>query len=221
MSFLSEPEAPTKEVLVLGIGNILWADEGFGPRCVEHFQRRFLAADGVQVADGGTLGHYLINLIMDAKRILVFDCCDFKREPGYMHVLRDEEVKVWTSTKISPHQSGFNDLLATAQLLGYKPELITVIGVQPKEMEDYGGGLTETVHARLSEACDLAQQELAKWGFPVKRRPEDLPAESLMDPSLEERRYVEERPSNEEACRLGDERFLVRPAGHRVEPDFE
>lgn len=46
------------EVLVLGIGNILWADEGFGPRCVEHFHRLYEDRPEVRVEDGGTLGFY-------------------------------------------------------------------------------------------------------------------------------------------------------------------
>ena len=40
------------EVLVLGIGNILWADEGFGPRCVEHFHRLYEDRPEVRVEDG-------------------------------------------------------------------------------------------------------------------------------------------------------------------------
>ena len=106
------------EVLVLGIGNILWADEGFGPRCVEHFHRLYEDRPEVRVEDGGTLGFYLMNLITSARRILVFDCCDFHEEPGTMMVLRDDDVEPWLTTKISPHQTGFSELLATAALMG-------------------------------------------------------------------------------------------------------
>ena len=98
------------EVLVLGIGNILWADEGFGPRCVEHFHRLYEDRPEVRVEDGGTLGFYLMNLITSARRILVFDCCDFHEEPGTMMVLRDDDVEPWLTTKISPHQTGFSPL---------------------------------------------------------------------------------------------------------------
>ena len=86
------------EVLVLGIGNILWADEGFGPRCVEHFHRLYEDRPEVRVEDGGTLGFYLMNLITSARRILVFDCCDFHEEPGTMMVLRDDDVEPWLTT---------------------------------------------------------------------------------------------------------------------------
>ena len=129
------------EVLVLGIGNILWADEGFGPRCVEHFHRLYEDRPEVRVEDGGTLGFYLMNLITSARRILVFDCCDFHEEPGTMMVLRDDDVEPWLTTKISPHQTGFSELLATAALMGRAPESLVVVGVQPERLDDYGGSL--------------------------------------------------------------------------------
>ena len=142
------------EVLVLGIGNILWADEGFGPRCVEHFHRLYEDRPEVRVEDGGTLGFYLMNLITSARRILVFDCCDFHEEPGTMMVLRDDDVEPWLTTKISPHQTGFSELLATAALMGRAPESLVVVGVQPERLDDYGGSLSDTLRNLLDEAVE-------------------------------------------------------------------
>lgn len=50
--------APGDRIVVLGIGNVLWADEGFGVRAVEALQARWTFADHVSLVDGGTL--YLI-----------------------------------------------------------------------------------------------------------------------------------------------------------------
>lgn len=99
--------------LILGIGNILWADEGFGVRVVEAFNDKYAFTDPNNViADGGTLGMYLYDRICRAEKLLIFDCCDFKGKPGELRVLRNDDVKLWTATKISPHQTGMNDLLS-------------------------------------------------------------------------------------------------------------
>ncbi len=43
-----------------------------------------------------------------------------------------------------------------------------------------------------------------------------------MAPCVEEAPYEEGRPDADDACRIGDERFLMRPAGVHVEdPSFE
>ena len=51
------------KILVLGIGNILWADEGFGVRAVEAFHRRFATPENVSLLDGGTQGLYLVQFV--------------------------------------------------------------------------------------------------------------------------------------------------------------
>ena len=48
------------ETLVLGIGNVLWADEGFGIRAVEALHARYSFPDDVRVMDGGTQGIFLL-----------------------------------------------------------------------------------------------------------------------------------------------------------------
>lgn len=198
------------EVLVLGVGNILWADEGFGVRCAEAFHKKFKPHPSVRVIDGGTLGPYLINELMSAKRLLIFDCCDFKAEAGTMDVLRDADIKQWSSTKISAHQGGLNDVLATAALQGYVPEAIAVVGVQPLTLDDYGGSLTQLVAEKLDEALDLAQTEMASWGITLQPRAPDEPVEPLADHSLELADYEEGRPDSREACRIGDVRFFPK-----------
>jgi hydrogenase maturation protease len=47
-------------VLILGIGNLLWADEGFGVRALESLQRHYHFPDNVRLLDSGTQGIYLV-----------------------------------------------------------------------------------------------------------------------------------------------------------------
>jgi len=137
------------EVLVLGIGNLLWADEGFGIRAVETLHAEFGFPAAVTLQDGGTLGLMLYESVATARRVLVFDAIDFGLAPGTLRVLRDNDVPTWGRTKISPHQTGFNDVLALAQMNGRAPETIVVIGVQPVELNDFGGSLRAPVRERL------------------------------------------------------------------------
>ncbi|WP_295480929.1 HyaD/HybD family hydrogenase maturation endopeptidase [uncultured Sutterella sp.] len=212
------PNAGKRGVLVLGIGNILWADEGFGPRAAEALHQKYRTPEGVDVMDGGTLGSWLVNEICASRRLLVFDCCDLKAAPGTLRVLRRDEIRIWASTKISPHQTGFNDLLATAALMGEEPEDLAVVGVQPELLDDYGGSLTPTLRARVPEAVEAARTVLAEWGWSLEARPEGEKVEPLTFRILEMDAYEAGRPSEEEACRTGDERFLVRGGGRAV-PD--
>jgi len=196
------------KVLVLGIGNVLWADEGFGVRAVEALHAAFDFPPAVMLLDGGTLGLNLYDYVAKASHVLVFDAIDFRLPPGTLRVLRDADVPAWGRTRLSPHQTGFNDVLALAQLNGHAPASIVAIGVQPVELSDFGGSLRDEVKARLAEAVTIAARELAAWGFPGTPRPAGVAVEPLNAASLALDAYEAGRPSAAEACRIGDPRLL-------------
>jgi len=195
--------------VVLGLGNVLWADEGFGVRAVEALHAGYAMPSGVEIVDGGTQGFALMDYVASTRRLLVLDAIDFGLPPGTLKVLRNAEVPAWGSAKLSPHQTGFEELLAVAQLRGTAPESVVVIGVQPEQLDDFGGSLRPAVKARIQEAVAAAVQELSAWGLAPRRR-RDGDAERLNSPALALDAYESGRPSETEACRTGDARVLVQ-----------
>jgi hydrogenase maturation protease len=211
-----DSSAPSRRIVVLGVGNLLWADEGFGVRCVEALGERYDVPPEVELLDGGTLGLALVPLLIDATHVLLFDAVAHRGEPGSLIVARDEEIPaLMYGNKLSVHQVGMNDILASLDLLGHRPECFTVVGVKPVELADYGGSLTERVQAQVPEALRLGVEELARWGVAVTAR-EGGPPRDVVIAALARERYEAGRPSAEVACRVGDERFLaLRAAAER------
>jgi hydrogenase maturation protease len=183
--------------LVLGIGNILWADEGFGVRAVEAFHERFETSRDVVVLDGGTQGLYLVEFVEACDNLLVFDAIDYGLAPGELRVVRDDAVPRFTGAKkMSLHQTGFQEVLSAADLLGRYPRRLALIGVQPLDLEDWGGPLTAPVRAAIEPALGAARGVLAEWGVICRPRvrQDERPAPLLMN-DLDDRGY--ERRSSE------------------------
>lgn len=199
------------DVMVLGIGNLLWADEGFGGRCLEALMQRFEFPPSVELLDGGTQGIYLANTIAAVNRLLVFDALDYGEEPGTVKVVRDAEVpKFHGVRKMSLHQTGFQEVLAATELLGSPPARVTLVGVQLENIDDFGGSLTPRVSQKLDEVLQLGLAELRTWGVEVKVRTVPLP--SPLPGGLDRNSYEALRPSTDVVCREGDARFLnLRP----------
>ena len=196
-----------QNVLILGIGNVLWADEGFGVRCVERLAQTRAFDDTVRLMDGGTQGLYLLPFLEEADILLVFDAVDYGLTPGTMKVVEDDEVPAFMGAKkMSLHQTGFQDVIATAQLTGVCPEKLILIGCQPEELEDYGGGLRDVVAAQIDPAIEVALNMLAGLGVTAQDGSSDT--QDLADTSIRQGAYEAGRPSAEEACRVGDDRFL-------------
>ena len=184
------------ETLVLGIGNVLWADEGFGIRAVEALNARYAFPDDVRVMDGGTQGIFLLPWVTSAKRLLILDAVDFGMEPASLRMVKGEDVpRFMGAKKVSTHQAGFQEVLSSATLSGLLPEELVLIGVQPELLDDYGGSLTAGVKARIGEAVELACEVLRSWNVEVSQRDRPLAGGERIGPgALDMQDYEEGRP---------------------------
>lgn len=199
-------------VLILGIGNLLWADEGFGVRCVEQLNSRYVFPEGVQLMDGGTQGLYLVPYVQETDILIVFDAVDYGLEPGTMKIVLNEEVpKFMGAKRMSLHQTGFQEVLALADFSGCYPKELLLIGVQPEELEDFGGSLRDVVRAQIDPALAVALNFLAERGIEPKVRVASEAMEQLAPEQLALNRYEQERPSEALAYRHGDIRFISTP----------
>lgn len=160
---LNSPD--TQRIVVLGLGNLLYGDEGFGVRAAERLYSRHVFPDTVDIVDAGTLGHALLPFVERADRLLLLDAVDLDLAPGTL-VVRDG-IPAWLGGpgKISPHQSSFSEVLALAELKGCLPRQIRLIGLQPITLE-YGASLSPIALALLGEAERLALCQLTLWGTP-------------------------------------------------------
>jgi hydrogenase maturation protease len=140
----------------------------------------------------------------------VFDAVDYGMVPGEMVVATDDDVpRFMGAKKMSLHQTGFQEVIMSAALLDQLPESLVLIGVQPEQLEDYGGSLREVVKAQIQPSLDIALQWITRWGIPYKKRETPLASGGLNTAVLEMAAYEEGRPSAEEACRIGDDRILA------------
>ncbi|EBS3578241.1 hydrogenase 1 maturation protease, partial [Salmonella enterica subsp. enterica serovar Infantis] len=66
-----------QRVVVMGLGNLLWADEGFGIRVAERLYARYHWPEEVEIVDGGTQGLNLLGYVEQASHLLLLDAIDY------------------------------------------------------------------------------------------------------------------------------------------------
>ncbi|MFZ4538046.1 HyaD/HybD family hydrogenase maturation endopeptidase [Propionivibrio sp.] len=191
MADLVQNNESDESILVLGIGNILFADEGFGVRAVQALHSRWSFPDRVILMDGGTQGFNLLTHVQAATRMIVFDAIDYGLPPGTLKVLTNDQVpRFMGSKKLSLHQTGFQDVLGVAELTGHLPSELILIGVQPEELDDFGGSIRPVVKAQIQPALEIALDYLLRWGCQPKARDGGLEtAAYLLPESLDMEAY--------------------------------
>ena len=152
--------------LVLGVGNILLADEGIGVRVVEAFQQRYVIPEGVDVLDGGTAGMDLLDALSGRSHSIIVDAVRTGAEPGAIVRLAGQNVPALFNNRISPHQLGISDVLAILRLIDQEPRHIALIGIVPISL-DPGLELSGAIADKIDEMVELVAGELRSHGFIV------------------------------------------------------
>jgi hydrogenase maturation protease len=159
--------AVARRVVVLGIGNVLQTDEGVGPHCVYELERRFEPDPAVMVIDGGTSAMELLEDMAKADLLLILDAVSSGRPAGSVVKLSGDEVPVFFTTKLSPHQVGIADVLAALVLTGESPMETIIIGVEPASLK-LGMELSAAVAAAVPRVIDQVIVELRRVGIAIK-----------------------------------------------------
>lgn len=160
---MSCQECISLKILVLGIGNLVMSDDGVGVKVVQKLQREYCFADNVEIVDGGTLGLDLLPKLEGIECLIVVDAVDIGKKPGTCVRLQGEELPIALETKVSPHQMGLKDLLSVAELMGYLPREMVLIGIQPGSIE-MDVDLTAEVEAKVGELTTMILDELHLLG---------------------------------------------------------
>ncbi|MBP2315967.1 HyaD/HybD family hydrogenase maturation endopeptidase [Azospirillum soli] len=156
-------------ILVLGLGNILLMDEGVGVRAMEAFDAQWAVPEHVSVIDGGTCGMDMLDIIASHDHLIAIDAVKTGADPATLVVLRGDEVPAYFKGKLSPHQLGLSDLLASLKLQEEGPQTVTVIGCVPLALGT-GLMLSPEIEAKVPEMVDLIVTELRRHGVePIQK----------------------------------------------------
>jgi hydrogenase maturation protease len=154
---------PPKKILLLGVGNILYTDEGVGVRAVERLLETYVFSDNVTLMDGGNLGMRLMGPLMESDYCIVLDAVLGGDAPGTIYRLTGEDLRKSLAFKDSMHQSDLVDTLIYCELAGKRPETV-VIGMEPFDFKTMSIELSPTVADRVPAMLDIALKELADAG---------------------------------------------------------
>jgi len=187
-----------RRVLVAGIGNLFFTDDGFGPEAARQLARR-MVPDGVRVTDYGIRGmHLSLDLLDGWDRLILLDLVPSRGRPGSVHVVEidvvacDEVVRrdstqgadlgifprlaadaVGTAAQ-DPHSMAPHGVLATVVSLGGRLPPTVLVGCEPADIGE-GLGLTPVVAAAVPAAVDAVLALLCAAGPDLEPAPAGVP----------------------------------------------
>lgn len=123
-----------KGIKVIGIGNILMKDEGFGPEVIVELRKNG-APDDIELIDGGTSGLGLFEYLKETDYAIIIDCVNFDKPAGTVVKFKPDDVNLRNSNlRLSLHECNLADVLNLTKAFGVDCD-VTIFGIQPQEIK--------------------------------------------------------------------------------------
>jgi len=156
------PEWYDKSVLILGCGNILIGDDGFGPAVAQCLRSNFVIPEDVCVFDAGTsVREILFDTVLSEKKpskVVIVDAMDCGREPGELFKLDIDALPKVKIDDFSMHQIPTSNLLR--ELRDYCGIEVIVIGCQvANTCNSVNPGLSRPIEAAVKPAAESIANE--------------------------------------------------------------
>lgn len=150
-------------ILVLGLGNVLLADDGLGAAALARLERQYHIPSELRLVEGGTLGLLLLDEITAARHVILVDAVATGAVPGSLVRLDGNEVMDAVRERLSVHQVGVADLLDAARLLGRYPSSVVLLGLVPGAIT-LAVARTPAVEEAIDALVSAVVQELQSLG---------------------------------------------------------
>jgi hydrogenase maturation protease len=162
-------------VSVVGIGNVLLGDDGFGPLAVEMFRCEYECGSNVEILDLGTPGLDLAPYLYATDLVVIADAVHAEEKPGTLCVYCEDDLPALRAPlRLTDHDPGVGETLAHLRLAGNAPSEVIIIGVVPESC-DLGKGISPSVMSSSSAVVDNIGRLLVERGIDCRRRHAPLP----------------------------------------------
>ncbi len=151
-------EISTKKVLILGCGNVLMGDDGFGPAVIKKLQQRYNLPDYAYAEDVGTsIRGVLFDITLLDKRpehIIVLDAVDKPGHvPGDVFEIDIDDIPEQKIVDYSVHQFPTTNMLKGIQdECGVKVTIIA--GQVANQLKEVKPGLSDPMRSAVVKAAE-------------------------------------------------------------------
>ena len=155
-------------IQILGLGNILLQDEGFGVHFIRWFSETYRLPDNVTATDGGTLGYMLLDILGGCEEAIIIDVIKLDDQPGSIYRFTQEEMEIHMPPPTSAHEVKFADVICKLEMMGEAPPMVFLC-IVPEKYSEMNLEMSPVMKASFPKMAELLITELARHGLQVEK----------------------------------------------------
>ena len=154
--------------IVIGVGNVLFKDEGVGIYASKFLQENYEFDDSLEIIDGGTLGFKLMSYFQEYDNVIILDTVSVEDEVGSIYRLPSDILLGMGKYRKTAHEVEIVEMLEICSVLD-KHANVTILGIIPEDIESVEIGLTSTLEGKFNDYIIQTLQEIESIGVKVKK----------------------------------------------------
>ncbi len=160
----------TAPAAVIGLGNVLLGDDGFGPLVIERLSAGWDFPADVELIDAGTPGLGLVTYLYEREIVILVDAVSGGGPVGALRTYGGEDLRrLPPKPRVSPHDPAVQETLAIAELSGHGPRVVLLVGALTVP-GPIGLGMSAPMRAAATAAAEMIVSELTRRGVNVTAR---------------------------------------------------
>jgi len=155
--------------IVIGVGNVLFKDEGVGIYASKYLENNFEFDDSLEIIEGGTLGFKLMTFFQEYDNVIILDTVSIEDKAGEIFRLPSDVLLGLGQYRKTAHEVEIVEMLEICSVLDKHAE-VTILGIIPEDIVSVDIGLTKIIENRFDEYIAQALKELENIGIDIKRK---------------------------------------------------
>lgn len=173
--------------LLIGVGNVLFMDEGVGVYAAKYLETNYKHDDSLEIIDGGVLGFKLMALFQEYDNVIILDTVSIEDTPGSVYRLPAEELLGLGSYRKTAHEVEIVEMLEICSMLE-KMANVVIIGIVPKDIETVENNMTPETISGFDTFISTALTELSTLGVKYEKK-NDITLHSIMENFFKENSF--------------------------------
>ncbi|QKE29042.1 [Ni-Fe] hydrogenase maturation protease [Arcobacter acticola] len=154
-----------KRNIVIGVGNMLFKDEGIGIYAAEYIKQNYKFDDEeLEIIDGGTLGFKLMTYFQEYDNVIILDTVSIEDKAGEIYRLPSDVLLGLGNYRKTAHEVEIVEMLEIVSVLDSHAN-VTIIGIIPEDIINVEIGLTQSMENRFEKFILNSIKEIESLGI--------------------------------------------------------
>ena len=155
--------------IVIGVGNLLFKDEGVGILAAKYLEENYEFEGDLEIIDGGTLGFKLMTYFQQYDNVIILDTVSIEDKVGDIFRLPSDVLLGLGQYRKTAHEVEIVEMLEICSVLDNHAE-VTIIGIIPEDIQSVQIGLTKTIEEKFIGLINQAIIDIENLGIKVSKK---------------------------------------------------